>query len=173
MCKEMPVIPVNKVVDPKRIIRKKWRAEEEGRHKGSLTQKNTKNNPLGVNNVYFLDEWRGKQKISPPGITSPPAPGDKIHPWGTTVPLGSKYAPRGEVKNGPLTFSQAASMKFLVLASFVAVVHSQCHSLAPCKDNEKLCPIPGPPDANGCPPAPLCIPATSTFCFVKESKKFL
>jgi hypothetical protein len=35
MCKEMPVIPVNKVVDPKRIIGKKWRAEEEERHKGS------------------------------------------------------------------------------------------------------------------------------------------
>jgi hypothetical protein len=28
----MPVILVNKVVDPKRII-KKWRAEEEERHK--------------------------------------------------------------------------------------------------------------------------------------------
>jgi hypothetical protein len=39
MCKEMPVIPVNKVVDPKRIIGKKWRAKEEERHKGSLTQK--------------------------------------------------------------------------------------------------------------------------------------
>jgi hypothetical protein len=38
MCKELPVILVNKVVDPKRII-KKWRAEEEERHKGSLTQK--------------------------------------------------------------------------------------------------------------------------------------
>jgi hypothetical protein len=36
-CKEMPVIPVNKVVDPKRIIGKKWRAKEEERHKGSLT----------------------------------------------------------------------------------------------------------------------------------------
>jgi hypothetical protein len=35
----MPVIPVNKVVDPKRIIGKKWRAKEEERHKGSLTQK--------------------------------------------------------------------------------------------------------------------------------------
>jgi hypothetical protein len=34
MCKEMPVIPVNKVVDPKI-----WRAKEEERHKGSLTQK--------------------------------------------------------------------------------------------------------------------------------------
>jgi hypothetical protein len=39
MCKEMPVIPVNKVVDPKRKIGKR-RAEEE-RHKGLLTKKNT------------------------------------------------------------------------------------------------------------------------------------
>jgi hypothetical protein len=40
MCKEMPVILVNKVVDPKRIMRKKWRSEEEEeRHKGSLTRK--------------------------------------------------------------------------------------------------------------------------------------
>jgi hypothetical protein len=39
MCKEMPVILVNKVVDPKRIIRKKWRAEEEERHEGLLTKK--------------------------------------------------------------------------------------------------------------------------------------
>jgi hypothetical protein len=36
MCKELLVIPVNKVVDPKRIIRQKWRAEEEERHKGLL-----------------------------------------------------------------------------------------------------------------------------------------
>jgi hypothetical protein len=35
MCKEMTVIPVNKVVGTKRIIGKNWRAEE--RHKGSLT----------------------------------------------------------------------------------------------------------------------------------------
>jgi hypothetical protein len=34
MCKAMPVIPVNKVVvDPKKNSRKKWRAEEEERHK--------------------------------------------------------------------------------------------------------------------------------------------
>jgi hypothetical protein len=33
MFKEMPVIPVNRVVDPKRI-REKWRAEREERHKG-------------------------------------------------------------------------------------------------------------------------------------------
>jgi hypothetical protein len=39
MFKELLVILVNEVVDPKRIIRKKWRAEEEERHKGSLTQK--------------------------------------------------------------------------------------------------------------------------------------
>jgi hypothetical protein len=35
----MPVIPVNRVVDPKRILRKKWRAKEEERHNGSLTPK--------------------------------------------------------------------------------------------------------------------------------------
>jgi hypothetical protein len=34
----MPVIPVDKVVDPKRIIGKR-RAEEEERHKGPLTPK--------------------------------------------------------------------------------------------------------------------------------------
>jgi hypothetical protein len=34
MCKEMTVIPVNRVVYPKRIIIKKWRADEEERHKG-------------------------------------------------------------------------------------------------------------------------------------------
>jgi hypothetical protein len=43
-CKEMPVIPVNKVVDPKRIIGKKWRAKEEERHKGSLTTPPKKKN---------------------------------------------------------------------------------------------------------------------------------
>jgi hypothetical protein len=35
----MPVIHVNKFVEPKRIIGKKWRAEEEERHKGSLPPK--------------------------------------------------------------------------------------------------------------------------------------
>jgi hypothetical protein len=33
----MPVILVNRVVDKKRIIRKKWRAKEEERLMGSLT----------------------------------------------------------------------------------------------------------------------------------------
>jgi hypothetical protein len=37
MCKEMPVILVNRVEDPKRIIRKKWRAKEDERNKGFLT----------------------------------------------------------------------------------------------------------------------------------------
>jgi hypothetical protein len=34
MCEEMPVIPVNRVVDKKRIMWKKWRAKEEERHNG-------------------------------------------------------------------------------------------------------------------------------------------
>jgi hypothetical protein len=46
-----------------------------------------------VNSLYCLEEWRGEQRISPPG--------NKIHPWGTTSPLGSKFASRDEVKNEP------------------------------------------------------------------------
>jgi hypothetical protein len=34
MCKELPVIPVDRVVDKKRIIGKKWKAKEEKRHRG-------------------------------------------------------------------------------------------------------------------------------------------
>jgi hypothetical protein len=37
----------------------------------------------------------GANRISPQG--------DKIHPRGTTSPLESKFVPRGEVKNGPLS----------------------------------------------------------------------
>jgi hypothetical protein len=37
MCKEMPVIPVDRVADKERIIGEKWRAKVEERHKGSLT----------------------------------------------------------------------------------------------------------------------------------------
>jgi hypothetical protein len=51
--------------------------------------------------MYCLEEWTGEQRISPPGDNFTP-PGDKIHPWGTASPLGSKFAPRSEVKNGPL-----------------------------------------------------------------------
>jgi hypothetical protein len=35
----MPVIPVKRLVDPKKNIWKKWRAKEKERHKGSLTPK--------------------------------------------------------------------------------------------------------------------------------------
>jgi hypothetical protein len=41
MCKEMPVIPGSKVVDPIKNNQKKWRAKEE-RHKGLLTKKTSK-----------------------------------------------------------------------------------------------------------------------------------
>jgi hypothetical protein len=50
--------------------------------------------------LYCLEEWRGEQRISPPGYNFT---GDKIHPRGTTSPLGDNLAPRGEV-NGPLSF---------------------------------------------------------------------
>jgi hypothetical protein len=45
----------------------------------------------GVNTLYCLEEWRGKQRISPQEITSPL--GDKIHLRGTTSSLGVKVCP--------------------------------------------------------------------------------
>jgi hypothetical protein len=36
----------------------------------------------GVNTLYSLEEWSGEQRISPPG--------DKIPPWGQSLPLGAK-----------------------------------------------------------------------------------
>jgi hypothetical protein len=57
--------------------------------------------PPGVNTPNYLEEWRGEQRIYPPRGYLHPHPGDKIHPWKTTLPLGSKFAPRGENKNGP------------------------------------------------------------------------
>jgi hypothetical protein len=51
--------------------------------------------------MYCLEKWRGEQRISPPGDNFTPIRG-LIHPWGTNRPWGSKFDPRGEVKNGPL-----------------------------------------------------------------------
>jgi hypothetical protein len=45
----LPVFQVNKVVDSKRIIRNKWRAKEEERHKRSLTPPPQKNEQLFQN----------------------------------------------------------------------------------------------------------------------------
>jgi hypothetical protein len=57
------------------------------------------------------------------GRTEKFTPGGQLHPWGTTSPLGdnfthggqlhlwgSKFAPRGEVKNGPQAFKKASSV---------------------------------------------------------------
>jgi hypothetical protein len=46
-----------------------------------------------MNTLYCLEEWRGEQRISPPG--------DNFTPRGQNSPLGVKFAPRGEVKNRP------------------------------------------------------------------------
>jgi hypothetical protein len=51
----------------------------------------------GVNTLYCLEEWRGKQTISLPGDNITPR--EQNSPLGTTSPLGPKFAPRGEVKN--------------------------------------------------------------------------
>jgi hypothetical protein len=46
MYNKMPVILVNRQVDPKRIIGKKWKANEEERHKGLLTPPPKKKNSM-------------------------------------------------------------------------------------------------------------------------------
>jgi hypothetical protein len=51
-----------------------------------------------VNTLYCLEEWLGEEIISPPGDNF--SRGKNYH-WWTTLPLGSKFAPRGEVKNVP------------------------------------------------------------------------
>jgi hypothetical protein len=68
MCKELPVIPVNKVVDPKRIIGQKWRAEEEERHKGLLTHKKLS---LIITNFHLVRTHcgiRSRDQYAPPAI---------------------------------------------------------------------------------------------------------
>jgi hypothetical protein len=50
--------------------------------------------------TYCSEEWRGEQRISPPGDNFT-LRGQNLPLGGTTSPLGSKFAPRGEVKYGP------------------------------------------------------------------------
>jgi hypothetical protein len=44
--------------------------------------------PPGVNTLYCLEEWRGKQRISPPG--------ENVTPRGQNSPLGNNFAPGGK-----------------------------------------------------------------------------
>jgi hypothetical protein len=60
----MPVIPVNKVVDPKRIIGKKMRAKEEERHKRSMTQKNVTIIPGPIFVGRSLNRRHGKMSVN-------------------------------------------------------------------------------------------------------------
>jgi hypothetical protein len=63
-----------------------------------------------VNTLYCLEERRGEQIILPPGDNFTPR--GQTHPWGITSPLGSKFAPRGEVKNGPLSYNASVVKKY-------------------------------------------------------------
>jgi hypothetical protein len=86
-----------------------------------------------VNTLCCLEEWRGEQRISPPGDNFTPSKGTKftpggqlrpwgkIHPWGTTSPLGSKFAHRGEVKNGPLETRQIFKLKTGIVVDVVVL----------------------------------------------------
>jgi hypothetical protein len=87
MCKELLVLLVNKVVDPKSIIGKKWRAEEEERHKGSLTQKKGRSCPLGVKFSVHPSILLNNRECSPLGVNE----GVKISPRGQISPLGVKF----------------------------------------------------------------------------------
>jgi hypothetical protein len=61
----MPVILVNMVVDPKRIIGKKWRAEEEERHKGLLTPPpKKKDRLLAFSNLFNIAQYTLHKKMS-------------------------------------------------------------------------------------------------------------
>jgi hypothetical protein len=71
--------------------------------------------PLGVNTLYCLEEWRGEQRISPPGDNFTPR--GQIHPWGTTLPLGVKVCPKGEVNNGP---------QIGLILALLAIAHILC-----------------------------------------------
>jgi hypothetical protein len=74
MCKEMPVIPVNKVVDPKRIIVKKRRAEEEERHKESLTQRS------GILKLAWVDARVGQaHDVAQARVEVTARPDQRIH----------------------------------------------------------------------------------------------
>jgi hypothetical protein len=64
----MLVIPVNKVMDPKKNNRKKWRAKEEAeRHKGLLTHKKTigatRNNFRKLDRILVI-RWEDDNKDS-------------------------------------------------------------------------------------------------------------
>jgi hypothetical protein len=48
-----------------------------------------------VNALYCLEEWRGGQRISPPGDNFTPSgakftPGEQLRSWGRILPLGAK-----------------------------------------------------------------------------------
>jgi hypothetical protein len=46
--------------------------------------------PPGVNTHYCLEEWRGEQRISPPGDNFTPGPRGQLRPRGQSLPLGAR-----------------------------------------------------------------------------------
>jgi hypothetical protein len=65
MCKGMTVSSVNRVVDKKRIIKKKWRNQEEERHEGLLTKKSPQNL------TYISVPWPGYCFLCMNGVPAP------------------------------------------------------------------------------------------------------
>jgi hypothetical protein len=79
----------------------------------SFTPSFTPRSPPGVNTLLFR-RMEGQTEFHTQGITSPL--GDKIHPW------GSKFAPRGKVKNGP-QIAWANPINFAHLKKFKCYLH--------------------------------------------------
>jgi hypothetical protein len=67
--------------------------------------------PPRVNTLYCLEEWRGEQRISPPGDNFTHR--GQIHPWWTTSPLGDKVFPKGPSLEWASGSPMQPSLKFI------------------------------------------------------------
>jgi hypothetical protein len=56
-----------------------------------------------VNTLYCLEEWRGKQRISPPG--------DNFTPRGQNSPLGDKFTPGGQIRPWGQSFPHGMKLR--------------------------------------------------------------
>jgi hypothetical protein len=55
--------------------------------------------PVRAKEDYCLEEWRAEQRILPPGDNCTPR--GQNSPLGDNFDPGSKFSPRGQVRNGP------------------------------------------------------------------------
>jgi hypothetical protein len=80
--------------------------------------------PPGVNTIFCLEEWRGKQRISPPGDNF--TPGGQLRPGGQSLPLGAKLIMG--LRLGEFTHSG----RLFTLGSFFKNYRSSANIWTPC-----------------------------------------